>query len=143
QPFRLLAHNGEINTIRGNINWMAAREAVLRCEDLGDVDLRPVLEADTSDSGMLDNALELLTLAGRDIRHALMLLIPEAWEGVAGMDATRKDFYRYHSALSEPWDGPAAVAFADGRWVGAALDRNGLRPMRYIVTDDGLVIAGS
>lgn len=143
QPFRLLAHNGEINTILGNARWMAAREAALRCEALGDVDLRPVLERGGSDSGMLDNALELLTLAGRDVRHAVMMLMPEAWEGVSGQDAAVRAFYRYHSALMEPWDGPAAIAFSDGRWVGAALDRNGLRPLRYLRTGDGLVVAGS
>nr|MBO2477930.1 glutamate synthase large subunit [Bacillota bacterium] len=143
QPFRMLAHNGEINTIHGNANWMAAREAALRSDALGDVDLRPVLEAGHSDSGMLDNAVELLTLAGRDVRHVLMMLIPEAWEGIAGMDQARRDFYRYHSCLTEPWDGPAAIVFSDGRWVGARLDRNGLRPLRYILTEDGFVIAGS
>ena len=143
QPFRMLAHNGEINTIHGNANWMAAREALLECPELGDVDLRPVLEAGHSDSGMLDNAAELLTLAGRDVRHVLMMLIPEAWEGISGMAPERRDFYRYHACLTEPWDGPAAIAFSDGRWVGARLDRNGLRPMRYIVTEDGLVVAGS
>ncbi|MFS8664980.1 MAG: glutamate synthase subunit alpha, partial [Limnochordales bacterium] len=143
QPFRRLAHNGEINTITGNAHWMAAREAALEGAALGDVDLRPVLEPGGSDSGKLDNALELLTLAGRDVRHALMMLVPEAWEGVRGKDEARRDFFRYHSCLMEPWDGPAAIVFADGRWVGAALDRNGLRPMRYGLTEDGLVIAGS
>ena len=143
QPFRFLAHNGEINTIRGNANWMAAREAALRSEAFGEFDFRPVLEEGNSDSGMLDNAVELLTLAGRDVRHVMAMVIPEAWEGVSGKADALKDFYRFHSALTEPWDGPAAVAFTDGRWVGAALDRNGLRPLRYLVTNDGLVVAGS
>ena len=143
QPFRFLAHNGEINTITGNANWMAAREATLECAALGDVDLRPVLEPGNSDSGMLDNALELLTLAGRDVRHAMMMLVPEVWERISGLDPARRDFYRYHSTLVEPWDGPAAIVFTDGRWVGATLDRNGLRPMRYLLTEDGFVIAGS
>src|SRR5690606_12160120 len=138
-----LAHNGEINTITGNANWMAAREAVLECAALGDVNLRPVLEPGNSDSGMLDNALELLTLAGRDVRHAMMILVPEVWERISGLEPARRDFYRYHSTLMEPWDGPAAIVFTDGRWVGATLDRNGLRPMRYLLTEDGFVIAGS
>jgi glutamate synthase domain-containing protein 2/glutamate synthase domain-containing protein 1/glutamate synthase domain-containing protein 3 len=130
QPFRLLCHNGEINTIDGNINWLRARG--LRA-----------LEAGGSDSALLDNALELLVRGGRDVRHATAMLLPEAWEADAARDPVVRDFYRYHATLMEPWDGPAAIVFTDGRVVGAALDRNGLRPLRYAVTDDGLVACAS
>jgi glutamate synthase (ferredoxin) len=145
QPYRFLAHNGEINTLRGNVNWMRARERDLRApflETLGE-SLFPVTDPGTSDSGMLDNAAELFRLAGRDLRHVMMMLVPEAWEGVPEIAPARRDFYRYHACLMEPWDGPAAVVFGDGRIFGCLLDRNGLRPMRYTITDDGLVVAGS
>jgi glutamate synthase (ferredoxin) len=140
QPFRFLCHNGEINAIRGNVNWMRAREG-----NLGSADeelLHPVIDEAGSDSAMLDNALELLVRGGRDIGHALAMLIPEAWEGDPELDPGVRDFYRYHAGLCEPWDGPAAVVFTDGHVVGAALDRNGLRPMRVVV-GGGLVVCAS
>ena len=144
-PYRFIAHNGEINTIRGNINWMHARESRLRSElfgeDLGK--LSPVIASGQSDSAAFDNALELLHLAGRSLPHAVAMMIPEAWENDDLMDPDRRAFYQYHSALMEPWDGPAAVAFTDGRLVGATLDRNGLRPARYSVTRDGRVVMAS
>ena len=151
QPFRMLSHNGEINTIQGNANWMRARQAVLHLpEDFlasGAVDgpaaLTPVLDERGSDSAMLDNALELLVMGGRDIRHALAMLVPDAWEKVADVNPALRAFYQYHACLVEPWDGPAALTFSDGRIVGTALDRNGLRPARYVITADGLVISGS
>ena len=143
QPFRMLAHNGEINTIQGNVNWMAARERELESSlwDGGVAELLPVLEPETSDSGALDNALELLVMFGRDPLHAMMMLIPEAHR--AGRDGELDAFYDFHATLMEPWDGPAAVVFSDGRIAAAALDRNGLRPQRYWLTADGLVILGS
>ncbi len=137
QPFRLLAHNGEINTLLGNRAWMQAREAGLPAE------LRPVIWNEGSDSTSLDEALHLLERNGRNVLHALSALMPAAWEGNAGLPTEVQDFYRYHAPILEPWDGPAALAFADGRYVGAALDRNGLRPCRYKVTAEGLVVAGS
>jgi glutamate synthase domain-containing protein 2/glutamate synthase domain-containing protein 1/glutamate synthase domain-containing protein 3 len=137
QPFRLLCHNGEINAIAGNVNSMRAREASAVPE------LGPVIEPRGSDSAMLDNALEVLVRAGRDIRHAVSMLIPEAWEGNSELEPAVRDFYRYHSTLVEPWDGPAAVVFTDGSIVGAALDRNGLRPLRTAVSDERLVAACS
>jgi glutamate synthase domain-containing protein 1 len=143
QPFRFLGHNGEINTIQGNINWMRAREGRLGSGELAPEDLlRPVIDGSGSDSAMLDNALELLVRGGRDIRHALAMLIPEAWEGF-DVDPALKDFYRYHAALIEPWDGPAGLVFTDGIRVGAALDRNGLRPLRYAACEDGLIACAS
>ena len=129
QPFRLLCHNGEINAIRGNVNWMRARALTLGVDG-------PVLEEASSDSGMLDSALELLVRGGRDARHALTMLIPPAWQGDAELDPEVRDFHRFHAGLVEPWDGPAGVVFTDGRVVGAALDRNGLRPLRYVVAGD-------
>ena len=139
QPFRLLGHNGEINTIQGNVNRMRAREGRLGADRPVDEDLlRPVIDEEGSDSAMLDNALELLVRGGRDIRHALAMLIPEAWEGF-DVDPAVRDFYRYHSCLMEPWDGPAGLVFTDGVRVGAALDRNGLRPLRYVICEDGLI----
>jgi len=141
QPFRLLCHNGEINTIEGNVNWMRARQSRIGWPD--DTLIAPVVDASGSDSGMLDNALELLVRGGRDVRHGLAMLVPEAWEANAELDEQVRDFYRYHSALVEPWDGPAGIVFTDGRVVGAALDRNGLRPLRYAVVDDRLVICAS
>ena len=129
QPFRLLCHNGEINAIRGNVNWMRARALTLGVAG-------PVLEEQSSDSGMLDNALELLVRGGRDPRHALSMLIPPAWQGDVELDSQVRDFHRFHAGLVEPWDGPAGIVFTDGRIVGAALDRNGLRPLRYVVAGD-------
>ncbi|MDF9393157.1 MULTISPECIES: glutamate synthase large subunit [Methylococcus] len=144
-PFRMIAHNGEINTIRGNINWMAARRQSMKSELLGeDLDkIWPLIAEGQSDSACFDNALELLVAGGYSLVHAMMLLIPEAWAGNPLMDAKRRAFYEYYSALMEPWDGPAAVAFTDGRQIGATLDRNGLRPARYLITDDDYVIMGS
>ncbi|MCU7959944.1 MAG: glutamate synthase large subunit [gamma proteobacterium symbiont of Bathyaustriella thionipta] len=144
-PFRMIAHNGEINTLRGNVNWMAARRHSMASEILGD-DLDkiwPLIPEGQSDSACFDNALELLVAAGYSMAHAMMMLIPEAWAGNPLMDDQRRAFYEYHAALMEPWDGPAAVAFTDGRQIGATLDRNGLRPARYLITDDNLVVMAS
>jgi glutamate synthase (NADPH/NADH) large chain/glutamate synthase (ferredoxin) len=144
-PYRYLCHNGEINTLRGNINWMKSREGGLRSELFGD-DLRkifPVIEENQSDSACLDNALEFLVAGGRSLPHAMMMLIPEPWVGNPAMTLERRGFYEYHAAMMEPWDGPAAVCFTDGRVVGATLDRNGLRPCRYQRTKDGLVTLAS
>jgi glutamate synthase domain-containing protein 2/glutamate synthase domain-containing protein 1/glutamate synthase domain-containing protein 3 len=145
QPFRYLCHNGEINTLRGNIHWMKAREPMLRSTRLGaDLDtVLPVLNTSGSDSQMLDNALELLCQGGRSLPHAMMMLLPSAWEHHREMREEVRAFYEYHSSLMEPWDGPAAVPFTDGRYVGAMLDRNGLRPARYTLTRDGRLILGS
>ncbi len=145
QPFRYLCHNGEINTVRGNINWMAARRQSMDSEVLGkDLDkLWPLIGDGASDSATFDNALELLVAGGYSLSHAMMMMIPEAWDNNPLMDANRRAFYEYHAALMEPWDGPAAVCFTDGRQIGATLDRNGLRPARYVVTDDDHVIMGS
>ncbi len=145
QPYRFLCHNGEINTLQGNEHRMLAR-SVLGTEDagLGPEELfRPVLDPETSDSGKLDSAVELLVRGGRDVRHALAMLIPEAWEGQRDLPPEARDFFRYHACLQEPWDGPAGVVFTDGRRVGAALDRNGLRPLRWQECDDGLVVCAS
>ncbi len=144
-PYRMLAHNGEINTLRGNVNWMRARESELRSELFGD-DLEkvlPVVRPGGSDSATLDNVLELLTLAGRSLPHAMMMLVPEAYEDADDMPDHVKAFYAFHSCLMEPWDGPAAVTFTDGRVIGATLDRNGLRPGRWVETKDGWVVLGS
>ncbi|MGA2173424.1 MAG: glutamate synthase large subunit [Verrucomicrobiota bacterium] len=144
-PYRFIAHNGEINTLRGNINWMHARQAMFRNELFGE-DLKkvlPVINTDGSDSAMFDNCLELLVLAGRSLPHAIMMMIPEPWANHATMSDEKKAFYQYHSCLMEPWDGPASIAFTDGRKIGAVLDRNGLRPSRYYVTKDDLVIMAS
>ena len=144
QPFRLVAHNGEINTVRGNRNWMAARQSTLSSELLGELTpLMPVCTPAVSDSGSFDEVLELLHLAGRSLPHAVLMMIPEAWENNASLDPDVRAFYQYHSTLIEPWDGPAALAFTDGTLIGAVLDRNGLRPGRYWVTDDGLVVLAS
>ena len=145
QPFRMIAHNGEINTVRGNVNWMNARRRTMESELLGaDLDkLWPIVPHGQSDTACLDNALELLLLGGYSLAHAMMMLIPEAWAGNPLMDAKRRAFYEYHAALMEPWDGPAAVAFTDGRQIAATLDRNGLRPARYCVTKDDLCILAS
>ncbi len=144
-PFRMVAHNGEINTLRGNINWMNARRHSMHSDTLGD-DLNrlwPIINEGQSDTASFDNALELLYIGGYSLAHAAMLMIPEAWAGNQLMDDERKAFYEHHAALMEPWDGPAAVAFTDGRQIGATLDRNGLRPARYLITDDGLVVGAS
>ncbi|MGB2693695.1 MAG: glutamate synthase large subunit, partial [Dehalococcoidia bacterium] len=145
QPFRMLAHNGEINTRQGNKNWMRAREPELHSSVWGEqVDLlKPVIQPLGSDSGELDNALEAIVLSGRDPLHAMTMLIPEAWENMPNMPKQHKDFYEYHACLSEPWDGPAGIAFSDGIVVAASLDRNGLRPARYVITSDGIVVMGS
>ncbi|VAW75086.1 Glutamate synthase [NADPH] large chain, partial [hydrothermal vent metagenome] len=144
-PFRMIAHNGEINTLRGNVNWMRARRHSMASELFGD-DLSkvwPLIPEGQSDSACFDNALELLVAGGYSMSQAMMMLIPEAWAGNPLMDDQRKAFYEYHAALMEPWDGPAAVAFTDGRQIGATLDRNGLRPARYLITDDDLVVMAS
>src|SRR5205809_7415124 len=144
-PYRYVAHNGEINTLRGNINWMRAREGLLRSGLLGD-DLQkilPIIREGGSDTATFDNVLEFLVMTGRSLPHAILMMIPEPWSGDTRMDARLKDFYEYHSALMEPWDGPASIAFTDGTVIGAVLDRNGLRPSRYYVTKDGLVIMAS
>ncbi|MBM3394446.1 MAG: glutamate synthase subunit alpha, partial [Betaproteobacteria bacterium] len=144
-PFRMIAHNGEINTLRGNVNWIRARQGAISSPIL-DEDLNklwPLIYDGQSDSASFDNALELLVMSGYSAAHAIMMMIPEAWEGHTLMDANRRAFYEYHAAMMEPWDGPAAIAFTDGKQIGATLDRNGLRPARYIVTDDDLVIMGS
>ncbi len=144
-PFRMIAHNGEINTVRGNVNWMAARHAAMSSKLLGEdlEKLWPLITEGQSDSACFDNALELLVAGGYSLPHAMMLLIPEAWAGNPLMDEERRAFYEYHAALMEPWDGPAAVAFTDGRMIGATLDRNGLRPARYLITDDDMVLMAS
>ncbi len=144
-PFRMIAHNGEINTLRGNVNWMAARRHTMASTILGE-DLSkvwPLIPEGQSDSACFDNALELLVAGGYSLSHAMMMLIPEAWSGNPLMDKDRRAFYEYHAALMEPWDGPAAVAFTDGRQIGATLDRNGLRPARYLVTSDDLIVMAS
>ncbi|GBC76612.1 Ferredoxin-dependent glutamate synthase 2 [bacterium HR08] len=145
QPFRMLAHNGEINTLQGNRHWMRAREADLRASVWGEDGelLAPILWEEGSDSANLDNALELLVLSGRSLLHAMMMLVPEAHEGIADMDEEVRAFYEYHECLMEPWDGPAALCFSDGRIVGAAVDRNGLRPARYVVTSEGIILVAS
>ncbi|WP_029253333.1 glutamate synthase large subunit [Paraoerskovia marina] len=144
QPFRLIAHNGEINTVRGNRNWMAAREGMLESETLGDLEpLLPVCSEGSSDSASFDEVLELLHLSGRPLPHAVLMMVPEAWENHTTMDAQRRAFYEYNSNLIEPWDGPACLTFTDGSLIGAVLDRNGLRPGRYWVTEDGLVVLAS
>jgi glutamate synthase domain-containing protein 2/glutamate synthase domain-containing protein 1/glutamate synthase domain-containing protein 3 len=144
-PYRYLAHNGEINTIRGNVNWMNARQSMLSSPLYGDKikDLYPVIEPGGSDSASLDNAVEFLFQSGRSLPHVMAMLIPEAWSGNPDMDPAKRAFYEYHASLMEPWDGPAAIAFSDGRVIGATLDRNGLRPGRYIVTKDDLVVLAS
>src|SRR5579883_2582846 len=144
-PYRMICRNGEINTVRGNVNWMHARESVLKSELFGEAFEKtfPVIRPGLSDTGSLDNAVEMLTLAGRDLPHVMAMLIPEAWDADSTMPAEKRAFYEYHASLMEPWDGPAAVAFTDGRMIGATLDRNGLRPARYLVTHDDLVIMAS
>jgi glutamate synthase domain-containing protein 1 len=142
-PYRYIAHNGEINTLKGNVNWMNARQSVLS-SDLFDLKkLHPIIQPGGSDSACFDNALELLVQAGRSLPHAMAMLIPEAWAGNPHMKEEKRAFYEYHASLMEPWDGPAAIAFTDGRVIGATLDRNGLRPARYIITRDDLVVMAS
>ncbi len=144
-PYRMICHNGEINTVRGNVNWMHAREAVLKSDLFGEniEKLFPVIRPGLSDTGSLDSAVEMLTLAGRELPHVMAMLIPEAWDADSTMPAEKRAFYEYHASLMEPWDGPAAVGFTDGKWLGATLDRNGLRPARYLVTKNGLLILAS
>ena len=144
-PYRFIAHNGEINTLRGNINWMHAREALCRSSLLGDdlAKIVPIVLEGGSDSAIFDNVLEFLVMAGRPLPLAILMMIPEAWSGHEAMSEERKAFYEYHSCLMEPWDGPASIAFTDGTLIGAVLDRNGLRPSRYYVTKDGLVVMAS
>lgn len=146
QPFRYIAHNGEINTVKGNVNWMKAAESLLESSAFTKDELnmlQPICDHRQSDSANLDNAIELLVMSGRSLPHVMMMLIPEAWDGNTAMDPARHAFYEYHAALIEPWDGPASISFTDGRIVGATLDRNGLRPSRYWVTDDDVVIMAS
>ncbi len=145
-PYRYIAHNGEINTLRGNINWMRAREALCRSDVLDDTDLRkvlPVTRDGLSDTATFDNVLEFLVMNGRPLPHAILMMIPEPWQNHESMSAERRAFYEFHASLMEPWDGPASIAFTDGTVIGAVLDRNGLRPSRYYVTTDGLVIMAS
>ncbi|PSN76131.1 glutamate synthase subunit alpha, partial [filamentous cyanobacterium CCP4] len=144
-PYRYVAHNGEINTLRGNINWMYARQSMFESELFGDsLDrAKPLINKEGSDSGIFDNTLELMTLAGRSLPHAVMMMIPEPWTAHESMSPEKKAFYEYHACLMEPWDGPASIAFTDGTMMGAVLDRNGLRPSRYTVTKDDLVIMAS
>ena len=144
-PYRMIAHNGEINTVKGNFNWLRAREGMMQSAVLGE-DLKklyPIVYEGQSDTATFDNCLELLVNSGYSLAHAMMMMIPEAWEQHAHMDPSRRAFYEYHAAMMEPWDGPAAVAFTDGRQIGATLDRNGLRPARYLITDDDMVIMAS
>ena len=144
-PYRYIAHNGEINTLRGNINWMKAREALLQSDVLGD-DLKkvlPIIREGGSDTATFDNVLEFLVMAGRPLAHAVLMMIPEPWQNHESITPERRAFYEYHSSLMEPWDGPASIAFTDGRVIGAVLDRNGLRPSRYYVTKDDLVVLAS
>ena len=144
-PYRYIAHNGEINTLRGNVNWMNARQPLLESPLFGE-DIKkilPIVNTNGSDSAMFDNVFELLVMGGRSLPHAMMMMIPEPWSGHESMSDEKKAFYEYHSCLMEPWDGPASVAFTDGTMIGATLDRNGLRPSRYYVTKDDLVIMAS
>src|SRR5687768_686211 len=144
-PYRFIAHNGEINTLRGNINWMRAREGLLRSELLGDdlQKLLPIIREGGSDTATFDNVLEFLVMNGRSLPHAILMMIPEPWGGHESLSPERKAFYEYHSSLMEPWDGPASIAFTDGTVIGAVLDRNGLRPSRYYVTKDDIVVMAS
>ena len=144
QPFRVISHNGEINTVQGNRNWMRARQSQLESELLGDLrPLFPIVSEGASDSASFDEVAELLLLSGRSLPHSIMMMVPEAWENQVDIDPKRRSFYEFHSMMMEPWDGPAALVFTDGSLVGATLDRNGLRPGRFLVTDDGLVVLAS
>ncbi|MEO6197567.1 MAG: glutamate synthase large subunit [Dehalococcoidia bacterium] len=143
-PYRMISHNGEINTLRGNINWMRAREALFESDVIPDIQrIIPIIDDKGSDTACFDNALELLYMAGRPVEQAVMMMIPEPWDGHESMPQEKKDYYRYHACLMEPWDGPASITFTDGRVIGAVLDRNGLRPSRYYVTKDDYVIMAS
>ncbi|HLK38209.1 MAG TPA: glutamate synthase large subunit, partial [Polyangiaceae bacterium] len=144
-PYRRIAHNGEINTLRGNVTWMMAREALLESAAFGEhiADFKPIIRPGGSDSASLDNLVDFLVAGGRSLPHVMMMLVPEAWEGQPEMPADRRAFYEYHSSVVEPWDGPAALLFTDGLYIGATLDRNGLRPMKYVVTESGFVVAAS
>jgi len=145
QPFRIVAHNGEINTVKGNRLWMQAREALMKSEVFGD-DLKkilPVIEPGKSDSASFDNALEFLHMTGRTLPHSLCMMIPESFNEKNPIPDSLKAFYEYHSTIMEPWDGPASMVFSDGRYIGGTLDRNGLRPSRYIITKNGLIVMGS
>ena len=144
-PYRMIAHNGEINTFRGNVNWMRAREMQFVSEAFGE-DMEktlPIVEPHASDSATFDNAFEMIVLSGRSMPHAIMMMIPEVWNGIEDMSEEKKAFYEYHSCLMEPWDGPASIVFTDGHCVGAVLDRNGLRPSRYLITKDDRVVMAS
>ena len=146
QPFRMLAHNGEINTLKGNVNWMKSHEIRMSSDTFGEMaeDIKPIIPSGTSDSGALDAVFEVLVRAGRTAPMAKTIMIPEAWSKMTGeMPVAWQDMYAYCNSIMEPWDGPAALAMTDGRWVCGGLDRNGLRPMRYVITGDGLLIAGS
>jgi glutamate synthase (NADPH/NADH) large chain len=145
QPNRFMAHNGEINTLRGNENWMRARQGVVASESFGAAlpNLFPIVEPDCSDSGVFDNVLEFLLMTGRTLQESVMMMIPEAWQKNELMPENKRAFYEYHSCLMEPWDGPASIAFTDGKYIGAVLDRNGLRPSRYYLTHDDRVIMAS
>ncbi len=146
QPFRYIAHNGEINTVRGNVNWMTARESGLSSDYFSEQELQmllPICDHTNSDSANLDNVIELLALSGRSLPHVMMMLVPEAWQEHDQMEEYKKDFYRYHAQMMEPWDGPASICFTDGNMVGATLDRNGLRPSRYTLLEDGILIMAS
>ena len=143
-PYRMISHNGEINTLRGNVNWMRAREALFESDVIPDIQrIVPIIDEKGSDTACFDNALELLYMAGRPLHHAVMMMIPEPWDGHESMSQEKKDFYSYHGCLMEPWDGPASITFTDGKVIGAVLDRNGLRPSRYYVTKDDYVIMAS
>lgn len=146
QPFRYLSHNGEINTVKGNVNWMQARAALMESANFSDAEmalLHPICNRSNSDSANLDMAIELLVLSGRPLAQVMMMMVPEAWQTQDDMDKAKRAFYEYYSCIMEPWDGPASISFTDGKVIGATLDRNGLRPSRYLVTDDGLVVMGS
>ena len=145
QPFRMLCHNGEINTVRGNINWMNARHSILKSDKFStDIDkIWPIIKEGQSDSASFDNALELLVHGGYSIAEAMLIMIPEAWQNNHLLDEKLKSFYEYHAPLMEPWDGPANIAFTDGKQIGALLDRNGLRPARYLLTNDNKLICAS
>lgn len=144
QPFRLLAHNGEINTIRGNRGWMEARESVLSTPTLGDIkEIRPIIQPGMSDSASLDNVLEFLVMSGLSLPHAMAMLVPESFNEKNPISEDLKSFYEYHSILMEPWDGPAALLFSDGRFAGGMLDRNGLRPARYLITKNDMMVVAS
>ncbi|HNZ72722.1 MAG TPA: glutamate synthase central domain-containing protein, partial [Prolixibacteraceae bacterium] len=144
QPFRLLGHNGEINTIRGNRYWIEARESILKSEQLGDInEILPLVQPGMSDSASLDNILEFLVMSGKTLPHALAMLIPESWNDKNPISNDLKSFYEYHSILMEPWDGPATLLFSDGRYAGGLLDRNGLRPARYLITKDDMIVVAS